>query len=185
MRHLHQMVIDDVGKVVRRQLVGTLEQHLVVQYATINGHKSANQVVHHHFASRFNLEANDVLMTFVNQALHLVGRQSQRITHLTACLCVVLEVLYFLALRIQFLGGVKSDVCLSCVKQLLDVFLVNVATFALAVRSVLTTIGNAFVKLNTQPTKCLDDVLLRSWYEAGRVGVLNTENQVASVLFGE
>ena len=74
-----------------------------------------------------------------DQLFYLIGRHGQRVAHHAARLVVILEVFYFLALGIQFLWRVESDVGLAVVEQLLDVFLVDIATLALTVGAVVAS----------------------------------------------
>ena len=183
--NLHQMVVDNVGQMIGGQLVGTLVEHLVVHDVGFHAHFATNHVVDQHFLAGLNLEAHHVLMTVGNQAVDLVLRQGERVAHHLARLGVVLEVLYLLALLVELLGGVEGNVGLVGIKQLLDILLVDVATLALAVGTLVATEGHALVELDAEPAERLDDVLLGAGHEAVAVGVFNTEDEVAAMLTGK
>jgi hypothetical protein len=96
-----------------------------------------------------------------------------------------LEVLDFLTLLLQFLGGVEGNVCLAGIEQLLHILLIDVAALALTVRSLVATKGDALVELNAEPLETLDDILLGARHETVRVSILDTEYQVAAMLLGK
>ena len=185
MGDLHQVVVDNVCQVVGRQLVGTLEEHLVVDDVGLHTHLAANEVVDKYLAARLNTETHDILVTGSHQRVDFLLGQRQRVAHLTTGVGVVLEVLYLCTFLFQLLGRIKSDVGLAGVEQLLHILLIDVAALALAIRSFVATKRDSLVELDTQPAERLDDILLGTGHEAVRVGVLNTEHQVATVLTGK
>ena len=71
MGNLHQMVINDIGQMVRRQLVGTFEEHLVVKNIGLHTHLTTNQVVDQHLLPSLNLETYHILLAVGNQLFHL------------------------------------------------------------------------------------------------------------------
>ena len=77
MSNLHQVVVDDIGQMVSRQLVGTLIEHLVVDDVALDAHFAANEVVDEHLLAGLNLEAHDILMTRSHQRLDLFLGKSQ------------------------------------------------------------------------------------------------------------
>ena len=72
MADFHQMVVDDVGKVVCRQVIGTLVEHFVIEYVRVYCHFAANQVVDFNIASRINQEPYDIWCAFGNQFFNLL-----------------------------------------------------------------------------------------------------------------
>ena len=91
-RDLHQMVVHDVGHVVRGQSVGRFVKHFVVEDGRVDDHLTADQVVHADILVRFDADTHHVARTAVDQPLHLVGRKRQGVAHLPARRGVVLEV---------------------------------------------------------------------------------------------
>ena len=151
MRDLHQMVINDIGKVIGGQLVGTLIQHLIVNDITLHTHLTTDEVVDQNLLSRLYLEANHILLAISNPLLHLLFRQGQRVTHLLTGMAVVLEILHFRTFRLQFRRSIEGNICLTSVQQLLDIFLVNVTTLTLTIWSFVSSEGHSLIKLDTQP----------------------------------
>ena len=183
--NLHKVVVDDVCQVIGRQLVGTLVEHLVVENVALYLHVTTNHVVDMHLDARLNHEANHILLAVVDATLHFLLRESERVGHLHTCLGVVLEVLNLSTLCLKLLGRIESDVSLAVGKKLVDIFLIYGATLALTIRAVVATERHSLVKLDTEPTERLDNIVFGSRHKAVRVGILDTEHQVAAVLTGE
>ena len=183
--NLHQVVVDDVGQVVGGQLVGTLEQHLVVDDVGLHAHLATDQVIDQHLVAGLHLEAHHILPTVGYQLVDLLFRQRQRVAHLAAGMRVVLEVLYLAALLLQLLRRVEGYVGLAGIEQLLHIFLIDVAALTLAVGPFVAAERYTLVELDAQPLERLDDVLLGTGYKPRAVGVLNTENEVAAMLAGK
>lgn len=110
--------------------------------------------------ARLHLEAYGILHTVVDELSPLLFGQSQRVAHLHACGSVVLEVLHFGTLGLQLLGCVEGIVSLAGLKQLVNVFLVDLAALALAVRTVASTEAHALVELNAEPSERFQNVFL-------------------------
>ena len=182
MGYLHKVVVNDVGEVVGGQLVGTLVEHFVVEYVALYHHIAAYHVVHVHFRARLNHEAHDVLLSVCDASLGLFLAQGERVGHLKACVRVILEVLYLGAFCLQFFGSIECYVGFSLFEELLYILLVDVATLALTVGTVLSAEGNAFVELDSEPAERLDDVVFGSGNEAVGVGIFNAEHQIAAML---
>ena len=139
MRDFHEVVVDDVRQMVGRQLVGTLVEHLVVADVALDTHLTTDEVVDENFLTSLHLEADDILMAGSNQRVDLFLRKGQRVAHLLARVAVVLEVLYLSTLLFQLLRGIEGNVGLVVVQQLLDIFLIDVATLALAIGTLVAT----------------------------------------------
>ena len=181
----HEMVVNDVGQMIGGQLVGTLEEHLVVEYLALDDHLAADEVVHVDFLSRLHQEAHHILLAVLYKLVDLLLRHGERVAHHAAGRGVVLEILYLVALGLQFLGGVEGDVCLAGLEQLVYVFLIDVAALALPVWSVLAAERHTLVELDAKPAERFDDIILGSGNKTIAVGVLDAEHQVAVVLAGE
>ena len=184
-RNFHQMVVDDVCQMICGQLVGTLVEHLVIEDVALHAHLATNHVVYENLATRINLETHHILLAIVDECCHLVGRHGERVAHHATRASIVLEVLNLSALLLQFLRSVEGDVCLAGFEQLVDILLIDGATFALAIRPVLAAKRHALVELDVQPLERFKDVLLGSRHETVRVGVLNSENKIALMLTGK
>ena len=145
------MVVDDIGQMVSRQLIGTLVEHLIVADIALDAYLATNQVVDQNLLTRFHFEANHILLTLSYQGIHLLFRHGERVAHLTAGMAVVLEVLYLIAFLFQFLGRIESNICLISIQQLLDILLIDITTLALAVRTLIATKRDTLVELDAQP----------------------------------
>ena len=91
-RDLHQMVVHDVGHVVRGQSIGRFVKHLVVKDGRVDDHLTTDQVVDANILVRFDADTHHVARTTVDQPLHLVSWKRQGVAHLPARRGVVLEV---------------------------------------------------------------------------------------------
>ena len=157
---LHQVVIDDVGQMIGRQLVGTLVEHLVVEDVALDTHITADHVVDMDLLARLHLEAYGILHTVVDELPPLLLGHGQRVAHLHACGSVVLEVLHLGTLGLELLGRVKGIVSLAGLQQLVDILLIDVAALALTVRTVASTEADTFVEFDSEPSERFQDVFL-------------------------
>ena len=132
-----------------------------------------------------DLGAHHILMAFGDEPLYLLGRKRQRVAHLHTGGSVVLEVGDLFAFRLQLGGRVERDVGMVVGKELIDILLIDLATLALAIRTIVASEANAFVELDAEPGQRLDDVGFGSGHEAARVGVLDAEDQVSTMLFSK
>ena len=185
MRDVHQVVINNVCKMIGRQFVSTLVQNLVVKDVTLDADITTNHIIDMNFLTRFHLETDNVLLPIIYQAVNLFLRHGQGITHLKAGVSVILEIFNLLTLRIQLLRSIKSNVCLAGIQQLVNILLIDVTAFTLAIRTVFAAEADTLIKLNSQPFKRVKDVFLSSRNETVRVSILDTEDQFAAMLTGE
>ena len=185
MGDLHQVVIDDVGKVIGRQFVGTLVEDLVVEDGGIDFHLTTDEVIHDDILARFDEEANDVGLAGSDELLGLVETQAQRITHLTTGRGIVLEVGSSLACSLKLLLVIKSIVGLAGIEKHLHIFLIDLATLRLTIGAMIATKGDTFVKLYAEPLERLKDVFLGTRNEALAIGIFNTEQEFAAMLTGK
>ena len=149
------MIIHDIRQMVCWQLICTLEEYLIVEDICLHTYLTTDEVIHEHLLSTINLEAHHILVPFGNQSFYFLLRQCQRVTHLTASMAVVLEVLDLGTLRLQFLWGIEGDICLIGIQQLLHIFLIDITTLTLTVRTFVTTEAHALVELDAQPLERL------------------------------
>ena len=179
---LHEVVVHDIGEVVCRQFVGAFVEHFVVQDTGVDFHIPANEVVNVNFHVWLYLEAHGVLRTVGDEAFGFFLPQCERIAHLHTCGGIVLEVTDFFALLLELFGRIEGDISLSFRQQLLHIFLINVATLALAIRPFISSEANAFIKVDAEPFEALEDIVLCSRNKAVGVGVFYTKNEFSSVL---
>ena len=153
------MVVDDVSQVVSRQVVGTFVEHLIVENIAHDAHFAANDVVHEHLFAGFHLKAYHILFAGINQALRFLVAQYERVAHIHTCTGIILKVLHRFAFSVQFFGRIESHVSLASLEQLVHIFAVNVATFALAVRTMFAAEAHALVEFHAEPFERFDDVI--------------------------
>ncbi len=93
-----------------------------------------------------------------------------------------MEIFDFLTLRLEFFGRVESDVCLAGIEQLLHILAIDVAAFALLVRSESAAFSHTLINANAQPLKGFIDICFGTGHKSIRVGVFYTENHRAAML---
>ena len=95
---------------------------------------------------------------------------------------IILEILYLCTLGIKLLWSIKCDVCLAIVEQLLHIPLIYITALALTVWSMVSSEAYTFIELYAQPAERLYYVLLCISNKTVRVGILNTEYEIATML---
>ena len=93
--------------------------------------------------------------------------------------------LVFLALGIEGFGFIESIVCPAVTNQLFGILAIHGFAVALAVGAVVAADMDTFVEFDAQPVEGFDNIVFGTGDKAGLVGVLNSQNHVASVLAGE
>ena len=184
-RDFHQVVVNDIGQMVGRQLISTLVEHLVVADVALDAHLTTNEVVDQNLLTGLHLEAHHILMAGSHQLLYFLFGKRQRVAHLTAGVAVVLEILNLLTLLLQLFRGVEGNIGLAGIQQLLHVLLIDVAALALTVGTLVASEGNAFVELDAQPLETLNDILLGTRHKTIAIRVFNAEYEVAAMLLGK
>ncbi len=178
------MVVYDIGHVVSRHAVG-LQQYLVVQLGGVESHFFAYSVGKQHRFAVWHFEPDDVGYALGHGFFYFIGFHREAVAHLHAGTAVVLEGDVFLAGLFEFLGGVKSVVGIPLLDELLGVLLVNILALGLPVGAVVAAKARPFVRLHTQPFQGVDNVFLRPGHVARLVGVLNAQDESATVLAGQ
>ena len=182
MGNLHQMVVNDICQVVGRQFVGTLIKHLIVEDVALDDNIATNHIVYMHLDAWFDLEAYHILLAISDEFFNFCSIHGKRIAHRQTSTSIILEILNLIALSLKFLRSIKSDISLVIVKEHLYILLIYITTLALTVWSMFATEGNTFVKLDTEPTERLNDIVFGTRNETMRIGILNTEHQIATML---
>ena len=90
-----------------------------------------------------------------------------------------------LAHGLQLFGGLEGLVGGAVVEQALDVLAVDFGALGLAVGAIGTADVRALVPLQADPLERVEDHLLAGGDEAGAVGVLNAQHELAAALRGE
>ena len=139
MRHLHEMVVHDVCQMVCREFVSRLIEHLIVEDVRLDAYHATYEVVDYDFLSRIDEEAHHILLSLSKKFLHLFLWQRERVSHIHTSLGIILEVWCGITRLLQLLWGIERHISLAIVEQLLNVFLVDVPSLGLSVRSVVAT----------------------------------------------
>jgi hypothetical protein len=182
---LHEVVVDYVGKVIGGQFVGTLIEHLIVEDIGLDAHLATDKVVDEDFLTRFDHEAHHILLTISYELVNLSLREGEGVAHLEARARVVLKIRYLIALGLEFFRGIEGNVGFAGIEELLDILLVNLATLALAVGAFVATERDAFIELYAEPTEGFEDVLLGTRDETVGIGILDAEDELATMLTSE
>src|SRR5574344_262752 len=180
--YLHQMIVDNICEVISRKFIGTLIKHFIIQDITHNAHITTNKVIDMYSFTRFHFETYHILVTICNQFVYIFFGYRKRITHQASCMGIILEVLNLRTLRFKVLWRIKSNISLSSVKQLLDIFLIDITTFTLTIRTMITTKTYALVKLDAEPFERFDDIFFGTRYKTMCIRVFYSENQIATML---
>ena len=181
-RDFHQVVVHDVCQVISWQFVSTLIENLVIQDITHHLHVATNHIVDMNFLSWFNLETYCILLTICDELIYLLLGKGERVAHLHTGMSIVLEILNLSTLSFQLLWSIEGDVCLTIVQKLLYIFLIDITTLALTIRTMLATEAHTLIKLDTEPLERFQDIFLGSWYETMRVCILDTEHKLTTML---
>ena len=144
---------------VSGQLICALVEHFVVENRGIDDHIAANEVVDVHIFAGFDLETHHILIAACNACFHFFGGERERVLHLSARGGIILEIGGAFAGGVQGFGRVEGDVGFALGEELVDIVLINVAAFALSVRTLVAAEAYALVKLNAEPLKRFDNVV--------------------------
>ena len=125
------------------------------------------------------------LLSVGYECRHFFGAHGERVFHEMACMGIILEILYLASLGFKLLGSIESDIGITTVKQLMDIFLINLATLTLTIGTVAAAKRHTFVELNSKPAERFDYIFLSSGNKAIRIGILYPEHQIATMLTGK
>ena len=112
-RDFHQVIINDVCKVISWQFVCAFEQNFIIKDICLDANITTNHIIDMNFLTWFYLETNNILLSILYQTFNLLHRHRQGVTHLQTSMRIILEVFNFLTLRIQLLWCIKSNICLT------------------------------------------------------------------------
>ena len=185
MRHFHQMIVYHIGKVISGQLVGTLVEHLVVEHIRFVMHFSTNHIVNFDQLIGIDFETNSINIASFQTGLHFFGTQAQRVVHLHTGMRIVLEISIFSTFGIEFGGRIESIVSLAFGQKFVHVTLVDITTFRLTIRSVISTETYAFIKFDAQPGKTFHNVVFCAGHKTFAVGVFDTKYHIATQILGK
>ena len=180
--NLHQVVVNNICQMISWQFISTLIENLIVEDIALNANLTTYHIIYKNLLTWFNLEANCILLTLVNELLNLLSWESERVTHLHTSMSIVLEILNFSTFSFKLLWSIKSIISLTSIKKLLNILLVDVTTFTLTVRTMLTTEAYALIKLDAEPLKRFKNILFCSRNKTMRISVFYSEYKLATML---
>ena len=176
MGDFHQMVIHDIRQVISREFVCRFVKHLVVQDRRVDDDLATYDIMHMDILVGFNLHTHHILMPRLDQGLCLFCRKRKGIAHLRTGRSVILEIGNLLALCIQLLRSIKSDVSMTRFQQLVNIFLIYFPAFALAIRTIIPAKTYSLIEMNAQPCQSFNDVGFRPWDKTLGIRVFYTKD---------
>ncbi|GBH11088.1 DNA-binding transcriptional response regulator [Pseudomonas syringae pv. actinidiae] len=177
----HQVVIDYVGQEVGRQPVG-LHQDLHVHAVPRDFDFATQHVRHHADAFGRHFHADHVRLAGIQTALDFLFGEQQGPTVVTRGFALGLLLGAHL---VEFFGGAETREGMAQLDQLLRVFLVDIAPFALPIRAVWAADVRTFAPFDAQPAQCVENLLFGLAGRAQLIGVFNAQNELAAMLFGK
>ena len=179
----HHGIVYNGREVIRWRTVGA-EDDKVIELFGIEDHVAVDRVMDHHVASvRGNLDAQDVGFPGIDAGLGLIARKVAAaalipLEWVLACLCGG-------AVRCQLLGRAETGIGAACVPQLLGGLFVHVEALGLGIRPKVTAYLGALVPIKAQPTHGAQDDLGVFVRGAGRVRIVDAQDEGAAVRASE
>ena len=140
----HEVVVDDVGKVVCRQLIGSFPEYLVVEGGGVDLHMSADKIVHLHDPVFRHLEADSPVCAGLKKLLPFILRKRKRVPQAKTCGLSVYEslalCLHLGPLAAELFSCVEGIICEAVFNELLGVLAVDRLSLALSVRRMRMTL---------------------------------------------
>ncbi len=182
----HEVVVDDVGEVVGGEAVG-LEQDLVVDVEVIEGDVAAQFVAESRGAGRVqgmrgDFEADGEGLAAVGAGLRLLGAE---VAGAAGVFRGLLGGHLRLALGFELFRSFEGAVGVAAGEQLVGVLAIDFGAFGLAIGAARAADVGAFIPTEAEPAQGIEDHLLAGVDEAGAVGVLDAQDELAAALGGE
>ena len=177
MRHAHQMVVDDIGKVIGREAV-RLDQDHVVKLGIFHRDVPVDIVVERRRSLERDIEADDMRNACLKLLLDLLLRQMQTVLVIAADLLAA----NLRPERIEPLLRAEAVIRLALFDQLLGIFLIDALSAALGldIRSDAAVLVRALVIFDAGILQCLVDNVYCTFDEPLLIGVLDAEHKRAS-----
>ena len=175
----HRVVVDHVGKVIRRHAV-RLDEHHVVEFRAVHADVAIEHVVKRGLARERHVLANHVGFACGDALLHLFGGKMEAMFVIFPNFALRGG---FFAARVQLLIRAEAIVRLAGFDELLGIRQIHALTRTLDIRAVVAADIRAFVPLHADIAERVVDHVYRALDIAALVGVLNAENERAVVLF--
>ena len=172
MRDVHQMVVDDVCKIVCRIAVG-FQKDLVLQLAVFNGNVAIYNVVESCGPLDRHLLADDIGRPGSQELVHLfLGK-------ITAMAVVAAALLRFMQ-RVQAFLGAETIVRLPFPDQLLRIGLIEILALALDIGAIISANIRALVVLQAHLVERPVDHIDCALHQTFLIGILNAQHKLAA-----
>ena len=168
----HQMVVDDVGKIVGRHAV-PLDEDLILERVVADGDVAVNHIVEGRRAAERHLLADDKRLALREVLVDDFLRQ-------IAAGAVVADkaLVVFRRLLMCFAGIAEAAIGEAVVDELLRIFGIDVHALALDVGAAVAADVRAFVRNDVGRVKRAVDEVDSIGHEARAVGILNAQDEV-------
>ena len=81
MGYFHQMVVNNVGKMISGKTIRGFIENLIVKNRRVYDNFAANHVVNMNIFAALDFKTHHVLRTLVNEFFHFLGRKRKRVAH--------------------------------------------------------------------------------------------------------
>ncbi len=181
MRDLHQVIVDRGCQVVEGKAIG-FQQDVIIQVLVFNGDIPAQHIIDRGGAFAGHLEADDILLAGCDTpgSFHRVELAAGAVV-----MRDLLAALLLLAHLCQAVGRAKAVVGGALLDQLAAIVGIDLLALALAVGSIRTPDIGTFVPVQPQPVQTVVNLLFRTFHQAFAVGILNTQDELATGLAGK
>ena len=177
----HEVVVDDVGKVIGGQAVG-LDEHVVVQRVARGFDMAVERVVKAGRAGEGDVLTDDIRLAALHAAQGLLLGNVQAVL-------VILPLLAAgrgrVAPGLELLLGTKARIGGTALHQLHGIGQVDATPLGLDVGAVVAAHIRALVIFQASLPQALVDQLHRAGHLAFLIGVLDAQDELAPVLLGE
>src|SRR6266542_342827 len=175
MRDLHQRVVDDDSEVVLRPPVGP-DDDRIAELLRVERDIAAHDVVECDLRAVGDLEPNHGALARFHAPARLLGRQRPAGAAIARRPC---RREIRLALGVELLRGTEAEVRVPAGHELVGVRRIEVEPLGLAIRPVQAADVRPLVPVQAEPSKILEDAVLRLARGAFGVGVLDAEDEGA------
>ena len=132
------MVVNDIGQMVGWEVVSRLVEHFVVENTGVDDHLATDEVVNVHVFVGLNLKTNNVFVAPCDACIYLFFAECEGVHHLHAGAGIVLEIADLVAFGFEFFRGIKRNICVSAIEELIHILMVDFSALRLTIRAVRT-----------------------------------------------
>ncbi len=177
MRDPHQMIIHNIGEVIRGITI-RLEQHLVVDLVGGEFHTPSNEIIKGNATRIGNLHTHDIRESGFNLLLYLFFSKLQSSA---VVLWRYSHSLLVLPHLLQLFSRIECTICLPRIEKHLCMLLVNGKPLRLNIRSLWTALHRTLVEIKSCPPQCVDQIINRTLNVARSVRIFDAKYKRAVV----